>query len=98
MSNGWRTPNYDVDPARAAGFYPVIRSYFPQLPDNALQPAYAGVRPKISGRRTRRRFPDRRPECHGIPGLVNFFGIEPRPHLKPGHRGDRGGETAPIAG
>lgn len=71
------TPNYDVDPARAAGFYPAIRSYFPQLPDNALQPAYAGVRPKISGPKDAAAdFRIDGPECHGIPGLVNLFGIE----------------------
>lgn len=38
---------YAVDPARAERFYREIRSYWPALEDNALQPAYAGVRPKI---------------------------------------------------
>lgn len=40
-------PSYDVDPARAAHFYPAIRRYWPGLPDDALLPAYAGIRPKI---------------------------------------------------
>lgn len=41
--------DYAVDPARAASFYAAIRSYWPGLADGALSPAYAGVRPKISG-------------------------------------------------
>jgi L-2-hydroxyglutarate oxidase LhgO len=40
--------DYRVDPARADKFYSAIRSYWPALPDAALQPAYAGVRPKIT--------------------------------------------------
>lgn len=40
--------DYRVDPQRAACFYRAIRAYWPALPDGALQPAYAGVRPKIS--------------------------------------------------
>jgi L-2-hydroxyglutarate oxidase LhgO len=41
--------DYAVDPGRADRFYREIRGYWPQLPDGALQPAYSGVRPKISG-------------------------------------------------
>ncbi|HVL76478.1 MAG TPA: NAD(P)/FAD-dependent oxidoreductase [Noviherbaspirillum sp.] len=44
-----REPDYAVDPRRAERFYREIRGYWPQLPDGALQPAYSGVRPKISG-------------------------------------------------
>lgn len=40
--------DYSVDPHRAEKFYREIRSYWPDLPDATLQPAYAGVRPKIS--------------------------------------------------
>lgn len=40
--------DYTVNPRRADGFYRAIRSYWPDLPDASLQPAYAGVRPKIS--------------------------------------------------
>ncbi|MCZ0737601.1 NAD(P)/FAD-dependent oxidoreductase [Phreatobacter sp. AB_2022a] len=66
-----------VDPARAAGFYAAIRSYWPGLPDDALQPDYAGIRPKLHGPGTP--MPDFRvdgPEAHGISGLVNLLGIE----------------------
>lgn len=69
--------DYTVDPRRGAQFYAAIRKYWPGLPDGALQPGYAGVRPKISA-------PDAPAadfrvdgvERHGIPGLVNLFGIE----------------------
>src|SRR5581483_8280638 len=42
-------PNYDVDPRRAEKFYGAVRAYWPGLKDDQLVPAYAGVRPKISG-------------------------------------------------
>ena len=66
-----------VDPSRATGFYAAIRSYWPGLPDGALQPDYAGIRPKLHGPGTP--MPDFRidgPEAHGVPGLVNLLGIE----------------------
>jgi L-2-hydroxyglutarate oxidase LhgO len=40
--------DYSVDPARADRFYREIRAYWPGLPDASLQPAYSGVRPKIT--------------------------------------------------
>ena len=42
-------PDYRVDPARAQSFYEAIREYWPSIPDGSLQPAYAGVRPKLVG-------------------------------------------------
>ena len=39
--------HYTVDPARADGFYAAVRKYWPALKDGALQPGYAGIRPKI---------------------------------------------------
>ena len=36
--------DYAVDPRRGDSFYAAIRSYWPDLPDNSLQPAYAGIR------------------------------------------------------
>ena len=41
--------NYAVDPRRADSFYARIRTYWPDLPDNALMPAYSGIRPKTAG-------------------------------------------------
>ena len=69
--------DYSVDPARADGFYADIRRYWPGLPDGALKPAYAGVRPKISAEgEPARDFLIEDEADHGIPGLVNLFGIE----------------------
>jgi L-2-hydroxyglutarate oxidase LhgO len=69
--------DYTVAPGRADAFYAEVRRYWPQLADGALLPAYAGIRPKphvpgapacdflVSG-----------PAEHGVPGLVNLYGIE----------------------
>jgi L-2-hydroxyglutarate oxidase LhgO len=70
-------PNYDVDPRRADRFYAAIRKYWPALPDDALQPAYAGIRPKITGpTEPAADFRIDGPAAHGVPGIVNLFGIE----------------------
>jgi L-2-hydroxyglutarate oxidase LhgO len=69
--------DYAVDPRRGEVFYEAVRRYWPALPDGALQPAYAGVRPKIHG--PGEPAPDfviQGPEVHGLAGLVNLFGIE----------------------
>jgi len=66
-----------VDPARGEGFYAEVRKYWPALPDGALQVGYAGIRPKISGPgEAARDFMIQGPAEHGVPGLVNLFGIE----------------------
>jgi len=70
-------PDYSVDPSAAEDFYRYIRKFWPGLPDGALFPDYAGVRPKIHGPDEPQ--PDFRidgPERHGIDGLVALFGIE----------------------
>jgi L-2-hydroxyglutarate oxidase LhgO len=41
--------DYRVDPARAAGFEAYVRRFWPGLPDGALTPDYAGIRPKLHG-------------------------------------------------
>lgn len=69
--------DYDVDPARAAGFYDAIRRYWPALPDGVLHPDYAGIRPKIdtsTGQDADFILQDASP--HGVPGLFNLYGIE----------------------
>lgn len=69
--------DYDVDIGRALGFYAAIRRYWPGLPDGALSPGYAGIRPKISGPgEPNADFSISGPAVHGIGGLVNLFGIE----------------------
>jgi L-2-hydroxyglutarate oxidase LhgO len=69
--------DYSVDPAAAPAFAAYIRKFWPGLPDGALTPDYAGIRPKLHG-------PDEpQPdfqldgeEVHGLPGLMALFGIE----------------------
>ena len=69
--------DYRVDPARGDSFYAAIRRYWPELPDGALQPAYAGIRPKIQApNESARDFMISGPADHGVRGLVNLFGIE----------------------
>jgi L-2-hydroxyglutarate oxidase LhgO len=69
--------DYSVDPARADAFYRSIRSFWPALPDDALAPAYAGIRPKISGPdEPAADFAISGPADHGTANLVNLFGIE----------------------
>jgi L-2-hydroxyglutarate oxidase LhgO len=70
--------DYTVDPSRAAGFYGAVRRFWPDLPDGALQPGYAGIRPKLAATA-----PDgfadfivSGPANHGVRGLVQLFGIE----------------------
>ncbi|MDR2111654.1 MAG: NAD(P)/FAD-dependent oxidoreductase [Candidatus Accumulibacter sp.] len=69
--------DYSVDPRRAERFYAEIRKYWPGLPDASLQPAYSGIRPKISGPgEADADFMIHGPDTHGIDGLLNLFGIE----------------------
>lgn len=66
-----------VDPARGDAFYAEVRKYWPGLPDGALLPGYAGMRPKISGpHEAAADFRIDGPAQHGLPGLVNLLGIE----------------------
>jgi L-2-hydroxyglutarate oxidase LhgO len=69
--------NYDVDSKRADIFYNRIRTYWPGLPDGSLSPDYAGIRPKITGQgEPQADFLIDAPAQHGVPGLVQMFGIE----------------------
>ena len=66
-----------VNPASAEGFYAAVRQYWPGLPEHALLPGYAGMRPKISGpHEPAADFRIDGPAVHGVPGLVNLLGIE----------------------
>jgi L-2-hydroxyglutarate oxidase LhgO len=69
--------DYTVDLARADSFYTAVRKYWPALRDGALQPGYAGIRPKIVPRGAPAQdFVVQGPQTHGVPGLINLFGIE----------------------
>jgi L-2-hydroxyglutarate oxidase LhgO len=69
--------NYDVDPRRAGQFCRAIRRYWPDVAGRTLEPAYAGIRPKIHAPGTPR--PDFAivgPRQHGVPGIIALYGIE----------------------
>jgi len=69
--------DYSFDDAREPLFYEAVRHYYPQLKDGALQPGYTGIRPKISGpNEPAADFMIQGPREHGVPGLVNLYGIE----------------------
>ena len=69
--------DYSLDARRGDLFYAAIRRYWPELPDGALAPDYTGIRAKLfpaGGPATD--FVIEGPAAHGLPGLVNLFGIE----------------------
>jgi L-2-hydroxyglutarate oxidase LhgO len=69
--------DYVVDPRRADSFYAAIRRYWPGLADGALEPAYAGIRPKINAPdQPARDFLVHGHSDHGVPGVVALYGIE----------------------
>ena len=70
-------PDYTVDVNRKASFVASVQRWWPGLKPERLQPAYAGVRPKLAGPGSG--FVDFRIDDaghHGIDGLVHLFGIE----------------------
>jgi L-2-hydroxyglutarate oxidase LhgO len=71
------TIDYDVPGDRAAKFYQTIRQYYPGLKDGSLQPGYSGVRPKLQKPGgAPEDFLIQGPALHGIPNLVNLYGME----------------------
>ena len=69
--------SYEVSDSRMGPAEAAIRRYFPGLPDAALRPGYAGIRPKLQG--PGEPFADfviQDETTHGLPGLVQLFGIE----------------------
>lgn len=69
--------DYTFDETRTESFYAAIRAYFPDLRDGALVPGHTGVRPKLSGPRDAAAdFVIQREADHGVPGLINLYGIE----------------------
>jgi L-2-hydroxyglutarate oxidase LhgO len=69
--------DYGVDPARQAAFEASIRHYWPALPQDALQPDYAGIRPKLARASPHDiDFMIQTSKDHSITGLINLYGIE----------------------
>jgi L-2-hydroxyglutarate oxidase LhgO len=76
-SNDPAAIDYTVAPGVAAQFAPIIAHYWPGVREEMLTPDYAGVRPKLSGRgEPNADFRIDGPAAHGLPGLVNLYGIE----------------------
>jgi len=69
--------DYLVEPSRSDVFYDAVRRYYPGLPDDSLQPAYSGMRPKLQrpGGGVED-FMIQGPGEHGVAGLINLYGIE----------------------
>jgi L-2-hydroxyglutarate oxidase LhgO len=69
--------DYGFDESRKVDFVGAIRSYFPGLDEERLVPAYTGIRPKLVGAGVPAvDFVIQGEADHGVPGLVNLFGIE----------------------
>ena len=69
--------DYSINSERADGFYTEVRKYWRGLTDDTLEPAYCGIRPKITAPgKDSADFLIQGPDTHGISGLVNLFGIE----------------------
>lgn len=71
------TIDYAVDPSAKPRFLAAVRQFWREVDPDQLVPAYSGVRPKLAGPGV----PDvdwliEGPADHGLPGLVNLFGID----------------------
>lgn len=69
--------DYAVAPDLPVRFAPMIAAYWPKITPRMLAPGYCGVRPKVGGPQDPNAdFRIDGPQVHGLPGLVNLFGIE----------------------
>lgn len=69
--------DYAFDESRSASFYEAIRSYFPGLAADSLTPGYTGIRPKLGPAGSPvADFVVQGPARHGVPNLLNLYGIE----------------------
>lgn len=69
--------DYGVEAARGDAFYDAVRCYWPGLPDGALSPAYAGIRPRTYGPgELAADFLIQGPDETGHPAYVALYGID----------------------
>jgi len=73
-----RDLDYRVDESREKAFEDAVREFWPDLPPGSLAPGYAGIRTVL---RSSQEVPAcdfmiQGPADHGVPGLVNLFGID----------------------
>lgn len=69
--------DYSFDDSRFDVFVAAIRRYYPELDAGQLHADYTGIRPKLVGSGSPAadfRIDDA--SAHGVPGLINLFGIE----------------------
>jgi L-2-hydroxyglutarate oxidase LhgO len=70
-------PDYSVDPARGPAFLAAVRRFWPEVDPARLTPGYSGIRPKLTGPdEAAADFVIEGAASHGLPGLINLFGIE----------------------
>lgn len=69
--------DYSFDESGQRAFVEAIQSYLPEIAEDRLVPAFTGIRPKIAGpNQPAADFRLAGPSVHGVPGLINLFGIE----------------------
>lgn len=70
-------PDYSVSLERLSQYYEAVRRYYPGLKDGELNPGYAGIRPKLQGPgEPPADFVIQQEKDHGIPRLIQLYGIE----------------------
>jgi len=68
---------YDFPVKLEEKFLSQVSQYFPKIDANKLQPAYAGIRPKLQGKDDSfKDFVIQTSEIHQFKGLINLFGID----------------------
>ena len=69
--------DYSFDESCKPRFVAAIRKYYPELDVERLQPAFTGIRPRLSGPgQAAADFVIQTEVDHGVPGLVNLLGID----------------------
>ena len=69
--------DYRFDQGRREAFIAAIRRYYPGLDADRLQPGHTGIRPKLAGPGAPAAdFVIQGEAAHGVPGLVNLYGID----------------------
>ena len=75
--NGDEAMDYSVNPADRKKFHQLISEYWPDLAEDDLVPAWAGIRPKIVPDGSQfQDFTIHGAETHGADGVITLFGID----------------------
>lgn len=68
--------DYEVEESARSKFFKAAQAYWPAVEMDKLQASYAGNRPKIAPKGVWADFMISTPVQHGVPGIINLFGIE----------------------